>query len=789
VAIEFVGGLSSSRNGNSNATTSQSLTSLSGGIASAPAEGDLVIVACAVGSQDRNSDQAISGYSTLGTQLNRSDDTYDASMQVSYKVMGSSPDTSITIPAQGNAADGQAWAVMVFRGVDPDTPFDVASVSATGNNTARFDAPAITPSTAGAWIVIAGGGASSNGTTLYTAPTGFTDDWLAANGADTNDGSVGMGYYTGWTSGSYNPDVVGGGSTNTANSWVAWTMALRPAANEATGSLASSIGDVSLTAEGLTSGQLFYVVYPSAKAAPSAAQVKAGQDVDGSSAVASGSEWPPPSTGEYVFSANATGLTAGTSYRVAFVWSRNSVDSNVAVSDAWETDAAGSIGTLALSIGNITLDATGGVTADGTLSLSIGNVTLGATGGVTADGTLASSVGSIDLDAAGTVAVDGELDSSVGSIGLAAAGGVTADGELDSPIGDVTLDAAGVAHPNLVGTLASSIGDVTLDATGVAHPNLVGTLDSSIGSLALDADGGVTADGTLAASLGAIQLSSSALAVVSGTLTQPVGEIALSGAAQALVNGTLDQGLGSIVITAEGEVSITGTLTSSTGAITLLADGTAEMLVSDGTLDAALGDIGLAAAGTVEVTGTLNRSIGTLTLSGQGEVAIAGALSSSIGDVSLTGQGKVDIVGTLDEGIGELALDATGGAGNFGVLDAEIGAIGLSASGAVEVAGTLDLSTGAVTLSAAGGAVVTGTLTQSIGNLSLLATGITPVEGALSASVGAIVLSSTGAVDNVPIIGSLDLSIGDILLSDAQGDVTDAGSSEWIVRQRREAIR
>lgn len=85
---------------------------------------------------------------------------------------------------------------------------------------------------------------------------------------------------------------------------------------------------------------VFFVIYASAGSAPSAAQVKAGQDATSSAAVAHGHEVARTTTGEQVFADAATGLTAGTSYRVAFVWSDWTDDSNVAVSDAWSTTAA-----------------------------------------------------------------------------------------------------------------------------------------------------------------------------------------------------------------------------------------------------------------------------------------------------------------------------------------------------------------------------------------------------------------------------------------------------------------
>jgi hypothetical protein len=105
---------------------------------------------------------------------------------------------------------------------------DATPTYATGSGTDNRPNPAaITPVTAGAWIVCCGGGAAAAGTTLYTAA--YLTNLLTYNGADTNDGTVGSGYYTGWTSGAYDPAVFGGGSVNAANSWGATTLALRPA--------------------------------------------------------------------------------------------------------------------------------------------------------------------------------------------------------------------------------------------------------------------------------------------------------------------------------------------------------------------------------------------------------------------------------------------------------------------------------------------------------------------------------------------------------------------------------
>ena len=71
------------------------------------------------------------------------------------------------------------------------------------------------------------------------------------------------------------------------------------------------------------SGRIYYVIGPNAGwSTPSAAEVMAGQLSGGSPATASGSELSPTiTTDPFTFAADATGLTAGTDYRVAYVWS------------------------------------------------------------------------------------------------------------------------------------------------------------------------------------------------------------------------------------------------------------------------------------------------------------------------------------------------------------------------------------------------------------------------------------------------------------------------------------
>lgn len=227
MAIQYVGGQVAGR---TNPSAALLVTfSLTGGLASTPAAGDLVIVTCVTGSAAGNPAMAVTtpaGYTALG-QLNQSAVTADTSMDVSYKRMGESPDADVTIPGTTNNAWGEAYAIQVFRGVDPTTPLDVTSVSAGGTGTGRPDPGSITPTTTGAWPVICGGGAAGTGAN-YVAPANYTTNFLTANGADTTDAMVGCGYRSDWSGGAENPAAYTGGTTGANDSWTAYTLALRP---------------------------------------------------------------------------------------------------------------------------------------------------------------------------------------------------------------------------------------------------------------------------------------------------------------------------------------------------------------------------------------------------------------------------------------------------------------------------------------------------------------------------------------------------------------------------------
>lgn len=229
--LKFVGGYVEGFVGTTSNVTI-SLTSLTGGIASAPAADDLVIVYFATGSTaDRN--LVVSGYTEIVELY--SNDTFDTNLAVARKFMGATPDTSFTLTGGTiNIDDAGSVAVQVWRGVDPTTPFDVTQTTATGINSVLCDPPAITPTTSGAVIVSGGAGSwtlpGAAGVTVQTYASPDLSAFITTGAIDTNRVVIGLGYHV-WTSGSFNPAqfTFSGSGDSTSNSWAAVTLALRPA--------------------------------------------------------------------------------------------------------------------------------------------------------------------------------------------------------------------------------------------------------------------------------------------------------------------------------------------------------------------------------------------------------------------------------------------------------------------------------------------------------------------------------------------------------------------------------
>ena len=211
---------------NNGATSTASLTSLSGGSDTAPSAGDLVIVSHGVASSSTAETLGINspGYTSL-SQLT-ADSIRISQFRVHYKVMGATPDTEVVVTQADDNTAAKVVSVQVFRGADEATPLDVSAVSATSSNSVLVNPSPITPTTSGAWIVAVGVGAHVEGTNTFSSSD--LSNFITAGVSDKKDITIGAGTAE-WSSGAFDPaQFTFSDTSKTDYSWAAYTLALRP---------------------------------------------------------------------------------------------------------------------------------------------------------------------------------------------------------------------------------------------------------------------------------------------------------------------------------------------------------------------------------------------------------------------------------------------------------------------------------------------------------------------------------------------------------------------------------
>jgi hypothetical protein len=227
--IEFVGGITGFASSNN---ISVSLTALTGGIASAAATDDLVLVYVGSSSTSSRTFTFTSGTYT-SVQFLYANSTYDANLQVSRRFMPATPDTTIAVGHNGATADTIAVYVSVWRGVDLTTPIDVTSTTASATNTIIANPSYIFPVTPGAYVVAGAVGAGSSGdvqsTGVYTS-SDLTDFRSVGGGVGARASVIGAGYAKWGSVGIIDPVTFGitNITSKTTSSYAAVTVALRP---------------------------------------------------------------------------------------------------------------------------------------------------------------------------------------------------------------------------------------------------------------------------------------------------------------------------------------------------------------------------------------------------------------------------------------------------------------------------------------------------------------------------------------------------------------------------------
>lgn len=199
-----------------------SLTSLTGGIASAPAANDLVLVTYGV-SSITNLDLNIptAGYTEVYDLY--SNDTFDANLATFYKFMGGTPDTSFSCSSTGSIDNAGAVYVSVWRNVNTTFPLkSIASVTAI--NTTLPDPPSISTTGTSNAVVVSGVGALNTISTNYSSAD--LSDFKTTRQADTNSVVIGGGYKFP-VSGTFDPAAFTGATTSTSGSCAANTLEIR----------------------------------------------------------------------------------------------------------------------------------------------------------------------------------------------------------------------------------------------------------------------------------------------------------------------------------------------------------------------------------------------------------------------------------------------------------------------------------------------------------------------------------------------------------------------------------
>ena len=223
----FVGGFVQ---GGDSADFSVSLTGLTGGIASAPAENDVVVVYGGPSGTSYSTNVGIktAGWTEAGTAQG-ANDTRKAQSAAHYKLMSATPDTTIDFYGSGFANVGTICVVSVWRNVNPTTILDVAVEQVGGFNGGLSDPPSITPITTDAVILAMGLGTLPGGSSnVFTPPAGLSN---VVSGVQTNS-TTSVNAFIGsfdWVSGAYDPAAATGGGSTGQDAWNGKTLALRPA--------------------------------------------------------------------------------------------------------------------------------------------------------------------------------------------------------------------------------------------------------------------------------------------------------------------------------------------------------------------------------------------------------------------------------------------------------------------------------------------------------------------------------------------------------------------------------
>lgn len=350
----YVGGRTASFVGSSGTNTDISLSgTLSGGVATSPAQDDVIVLVYSTGSiANRSIKVNTAGYLLVG-EKDYSNDTYDNNLVIYVKTAGSS-ETTVQVGPTLNVNDAGAVAIHVWRNIDLDILVEKVE-QASIINTALINPPSITPVTSGA-IVIAGGGSGHITSLVYNTPA-LLSNFIQTNGSDTYDTTVAIGSGT-WTSGVFDVGQfsLNSGVDSASYSNNSFAMALKPGPTvsndyptivDATNDSGSNSSSTVTTPTGTASGDLVVIIItvaqnnPLVVTGPSGFATANSYDTGGGEVVkyiftktAGGSE--PAS---YTISWTKSGVPEALSYSTCCVTLRNATTTGAVYGSTTETSS------------------------------------------------------------------------------------------------------------------------------------------------------------------------------------------------------------------------------------------------------------------------------------------------------------------------------------------------------------------------------------------------------------------------------------------------------------------
>lgn len=216
--LTFVGGAAFANSASQ--TPSCSLTGLTGGIASSPSAGDLVIACIGFNNlTNRDITCSTSGY-TENVDLANIGAATGAQMGVYIKTL-SAADTSVAFNLGVSVAS--YFAVHVWRNVNATQP-DVTTTTSTASTSGPIDSPAISGLSANSVVLSIGLATAATTFTAMTVPSGMENFFQASITGGAGEGIAIASAVAG--SSSYNPAAFGGGASGQGRT-VSATFAIR----------------------------------------------------------------------------------------------------------------------------------------------------------------------------------------------------------------------------------------------------------------------------------------------------------------------------------------------------------------------------------------------------------------------------------------------------------------------------------------------------------------------------------------------------------------------------------